>query len=131
MTFEMADGVKITFVPGPNSTKFIGTEARLELTRSSIRAFPEELVPDGLPANDHGQNAARHIQVFAESIRSRKEASSPIDDSVRSDVMSHLCDIAVRSGEKITWDPTKQEIVGGGEKARAMASRPMRPPWTL
>jgi hypothetical protein len=89
------------------------------------------LVPEGLPPNNHGQNGAEHIRVFAESIRSREEASSPIDDSFRSDVMSHLCDIAVRSGEKITWDPAKKEIIEGSEKARAMASRPMRAPWTL
>lgn len=131
MTLRMADGVKITFVPGSNSTKFIGTEARLELTRNSIRAFPKELVPDNLPQNNHRSNGARHIQVFADSIRSREEASSPIDDSVRSDVMSQLCDIAVRTGETITWDPKTQKIIGGTEKAQAMVSRPMRPPWTL
>ena len=131
MTLEMADGVKISFKPGSDSTKFIGSKARLELTRSSIRAFPQGLVPGDLPPNNHGQNAARHIQVFADAIRSREEASSPIDDTVRSDIISHLCDIAVRTGEKITWDPVKQEIIGGSEKARAMASRPMRQPWTL
>ena len=131
MTLNMADGVKITFKPGSDSTKFIGTKGRLELTRNSIRAFPTELVPEGLPPNNHGQNGAQHIQVFADSIKSRKPASSPVNDAVRSDVMSQLCDIAVRTGEKITWDPAEQQIVSGSEKARAMASRPMRKPWML
>ena len=131
MTLQMADGVKITFKPGADSTKFIGSKARLELTRSSIRVFPKELLPGGLPPNDHAGNTARHVQVFADSIRSREEASSPVDDSVRSDVMSHLCDIAVRSGEKITWDPGKQEITGGRQKALAMTGRSIREPWTL
>ena len=45
--------------------------------------------------------------------------------------MSHLCDIAVRTGEKITWDPVRQEIVGGSQKANSMIHRPMREPWTL
>ena len=75
------------------------------MTRNSIRAFPNDLLPDELPANNHGNNAAAHIQAFADSIRSRQPASSPIDDAVRSDVISHLCDIAVRTGERITWDP--------------------------
>jgi glucose-fructose oxidoreductase len=131
MTLQMADGVKITFVAGSDSTKFIGTEARLELTRSSIRAFPTDLVPEGLPGNNHGQNGAAHIQVFADSIRSREQASSPIDDAVRSDVISQLCDIAVRTGEKLTWDPKTQKITGGSDKARGMSSRPIRAPWTL
>ena len=47
------------------------------------------------------------------------------------DIISLLCDIAVRTGEKITWDPKKQELVGASEKAKAMLTRPMRAPWTL
>jgi predicted dehydrogenase len=131
MTLQMADGVKITFKPGSDSTKFIGTKGRLELTRNSIRAFPTELLPAGIPANNHGANTARHIGVFAESIRSRQPASSPIEDAVRSDLMSQLCDIAVRSGEKITWDPAKRQLTGGSDKALAMTHRAMRKPWTL
>jgi predicted dehydrogenase len=131
MTLQMADGVKITFKPGSDSTKFIGTEGRVEMTHSSLRAFPADLLPDDVPANNHGNNGAQHIQVFADSIRSRRQTSSPIDDAVRSDVMSHLCDIAVRTGEKITWNPAQQQITGGSDEARAMTRRPMREKWTL
>jgi predicted dehydrogenase len=131
MALQMADGVKITFVPGSDSTKFIGTEGRLELTRQSIRAFPQELLPGDFPANNHTQNSSRHLENFADAIRTRQETSSPMNDAVRSDVMSHLCDIAIRTGEQITWDPVKQEIIGGSDKAKAMASRPVRAPWTL
>ncbi len=131
MTLRMADNVKVTVKTGSDSTKFVGTEARLELTRSSIRAFPNDLLQGDLPSNNHGGNIARHIQNFAESIRSRQQASSPVNAAVRSDVMSHLCDIAVRTGEKITWDPAQQQITDGSEKARAMAKRPLREPWTL
>lgn len=131
MTLRMSDGVKITFKPGSDSTKFIGTKGRLELTRSSIRAFPTELLPTDIPANDHAANTVQHIGVFADSIRSRQPASSPIEDAVRSDLISQLCDIAVRTGEKITWDPAKRRITGGSDKAMAMISRPMHEPWTL
>ena len=88
-------------------------------------------LPDGLPANNHRENGAKHIQVFADSIRSRQPASSPIDDAVRSDIISHLCDIAVRTGEKLTWDPKKMKITRGSQRAGEMFSRPMRRPWTL
>ncbi len=131
MAIRMSDGVKISFRTGTDSTKFIGTKGRLELTRSSIRAFPTELLPAEIPANDHAANARQHIGVFADSIRSRQPASSPIEDAVRSDLMSQLCDIAVRTGEKITWDPAKQRIADSSDKAIAMTSRPMHEPWTL
>ena len=54
-----------------------------------------------------------------------------VEESVRSDIISHLCDIAVRTGETVTWDPDKMDLVGGSERARAMMSRPLRGPWTL
>ena len=131
MTFTMADGVKITFVPGSDSTKFIGSEGSLELTRSSIRANPTTLIDAELPGNNHGMNAANHIQNFVDAIREGGQTSSHVEDAMRSDIMSHLCDIAVRTGEKVTWDPKKQQLVGGSQKARHMVSRPMRSPWTL
>lgn len=131
ITLKMADGVKITFVPGSDSTKFIGTEGRLELTRNSIRAFPKELVPNDLPPRERDHDSAAHLQNFAAAVRTRKEASSPVDDAVRSDVISHLCNIAVRTGEKLTWDPVRKDLIGGSEKARAMMKRPLREPWKL
>ena len=131
MTLRMADGLKITFKPGSDSTKFIGTDARLEMTRSSLRAYPRTLLPANFTPDNHENTTVKHIQSFIDSIRSRRDPSSPIDDAVRSDVISQLCDIAARTGEKVTWDPLKQQLIGGREKAKAMLARPMRKPWTL
>ncbi len=131
MKLTMADGVKITFGAGSDSTKFIGSDANLELTRSSIRTNPTELVDKQLPGNNHGLNGAQHIQGFADAIREGGQTSSHVVDAMRSDIISHLCDIAVRTGEKITWDPKQQQLVGASAEAGAMLSRPMRAPWTL
>ncbi|MBN1852383.1 MAG: Gfo/Idh/MocA family oxidoreductase [Pirellulales bacterium] len=131
LTLTMADHVKITFRPGSDSTKFIGSEGSLELTRSSIRANPTELLDKKLPNNDHARNAASHIQEFADSIRNGEQTKSHIVDAMRSDIISHLCDIAVRTGEKLTWDPKQEQLVGGSEKAIGMLHRAMRSPWTL
>jgi hypothetical protein len=54
-----------------------------------------------------------------------------VQESVRSDIISHLCDIAIRTGEKITWDPIHQKMTAGSQKAQAMLSRPMRGVWGL
>ena len=69
-------------------------------------------------------------QDFIDSIKSRKEAVSPIGDSVRSDIISHLCNIAVRTGRKITWDSKKEVIVNDAEAAK-LTHVPLREPWTL
>ena len=72
----------------------------------------------------------RQDQNFVDSIKSRQEAVSPIGDSVRSDIISHLSNIAVRTGRKIPWDPKKSVIVGDPEAAK-LTHRDLREPWTL
>jgi hypothetical protein len=67
---------------------------------------------------------------FIECVKSRKTPVSNIDDAVRSDIISHVGDIAIRSGRKITWDPINEQIVGDPEASR-MLNRAMREPWKL
>ncbi len=61
---------------------------------------------------------------------SRRTPVSDIDSAVQSDFISHLGDIAVRTGRKIRWDP-RQETIVGDEAAARMMHRPLREPWML
>jgi glucose-fructose oxidoreductase len=131
MEIRMSDGVKVTFTVGDNSTKFIGSDGKVELTRVAIRTSPKSWLPEGLPPHNHGRDVARHVANFAECIRTRETPLSNVADAVRSDVISHLCDIAVRTGEKITWDPLQQQLVGPGVRGSGMLSRPLRQPWSV
>ena len=63
-------------------------------------------------------------------MRTRSTPVSDIDSAVQSDIISHLSDIAIRTGRKIRWDEQKEEIVGDALASR-MLTRPMREPWTL
>ena len=78
----------------------------------------------------HLIESPNHAQNFIDAVKSRKPTVSPLDQAVRSDTISQLCDIAVRTKRKITWDPKTLKIVGDDEAAK-MVSRPMRAPWTL
>jgi len=131
VTVQMGNGVVMTFKPGSDSTKFIGTEGWVDVRRAGIDAEPKSLLKLELGPNDvHLTRSPRHDQNFIEAIKSGGKAIAPIDEAVRSDIISHMCDIAIRTGRKITWDPKKEEIVGDPEAAK-MLSRPMRPPWKL
>lgn len=44
---------------------------------------------------------------------------------IRSDTISHLSNIAARTGRKLSFDPVK-EIIVGDDKANALLNRPMR-----
>jgi glucose-fructose oxidoreductase len=128
---QLADGVKMTFKPGGDSTKFIGPHGWVDIRRGGINAEPKSLLSSKIgPGDVHLFNSPRHDQNFIDSIKSRRPAVSPIGDAVRSDIISHLSDIAVRTGRKITWDPKREVIVDDAE-ASTMLSRPLREPWTL
>jgi hypothetical protein len=134
MRIQFGDGVKVTFKPGRDSTKFIGSEGWVRVWRESangIDAEPKSLLTSKLGPDDvHLIESPGHAQNFIDSVKSRKPPVSPLDQAVRSDTISQLCDIAVRTKRKITWDPKTLTIVGDDEAAK-MASRPMRAPWTL
>ena len=123
--------VEFTFKPGGDSTRFIGPDGWVQVRRGGIAAEPASLLKSEIGSNDvHLLESPRQDQNFIDSIKSRHEAVSPIDDSVRSDNISQLCDIAVRTGRKITWDP-KKEVIVGDEDATKRCHRDMRAPWTL
>ena len=74
-------------------------------------------------SHNHGEN-------FAESVKTRRDPVSNIDDAVRSDIISHVCDIAIRCGRKVIWDPVKEQFVGD-EQATRMMTRAWREPWSV
>jgi len=128
---EMAGGVAMTFKPGGDSTKFIGTEGWIRISRAGWDAEPKSLMTSALGPNDvHLIRSQSQSQNFIDAVKARRGAVSPLADAVRSDIISHMCDIAIRVRRKITWDPRTERIVGDDE-ATWLLSRPMREPWTI
>ncbi len=131
MKLHMADGVEMTFKPGGDSTKFIGPEGWVEVRRSGIDAEPKSLLKSKLGSGDvHLIESRNHCRNFIDAVKARRDGVSTLADAVRSDIISHLCDIAVRLNRKVRWDPTKEEILGDAEASKLL-HRPMRQPWTL
>jgi predicted dehydrogenase len=133
VTVKMADGVTMKFRPGADLTKFIGTEGWVAVARGTDRnqAQPASLLSSKIdPDTAHLIDSPAQDQNFIDCVRTRTDPVSNLEDAVRSDVISHLCDIAIRTGRAITWDPKQEKIIGDSE-AEKMLSRPMRAPWTL
>jgi predicted dehydrogenase len=126
MKIHFGNGIPMTFKTGGDSTKFIGSEGWVQISRGGLDASPKSLLPTW--KNDVW--VTPHMQNFIDCVKSRKSAIAPLDEAVRSDTISHLCNIAVRTKRKITWDPKTKTIVGDAEAAQMM-HRTMRAPWTL
>jgi hypothetical protein len=128
---QMAGGVKMTFKTGGDATKFIGSEGWIRLSRTDWDAEPKSLMKEMIADQDSRLvHSVNHYQNFIDAVKSRRGTVSPLADAVRSDIISHLCDIAIRLKRKVTWDPKMEAIVGDAEASK-MCSRTMRSPWTL
>jgi len=129
MTLKMANGVTITFKPGGDSTKFIGEAGWIDVRRKGTTASDPAWLKEN-PSDSPLVRSGHHAGDFIAAVKSRKDPVSDIEGAVRSDIISQLCDIAVRTGREITWDPKTRTIVGDAEASKLL-SRPMRGPWTL
>ena len=78
----------------------------------------------------HLYKSTNHWQNFIDSVHSRKPAIAPIEVAYRAISVGLLGEIAMTTGQKIKWDPDKQEIIGN-PAAERLLNRPYRKPWTL
>lgn len=131
MTISLAGGVTMTFRTGTDSTLFTGPEGWIRVSRAGWDAHPKSLLKEKVDPKEARLRVSRnHYQDFVDSVKARTDGVSGLRDAVRSDLISHLCDLAVRLERKLTWDPKAETIVNDAEAARLM-HRPMRSPWTL
>lgn len=145
-TCTYADGLVMRFVDSdtakkvvPNHDQFksgdgtllIGEEGWVAAWRGGWKTSPESLMRKGKdPGPKHLVESKSHQENFIDGVLARKQPVANLHSAIRSDIMTHLCDISIRTGRKVTWDPEKETIVGN-RKARKLMKRPMRAPWTL
>ncbi len=126
-----ADGVDFTLTTGSDKTTFVGTKGWVAASRGGISAEPESLLTVKIkPDEIHLLQDTHHYRDFLDCVLTRRTPVSNIDSAVQSDFMSHLGDIAIRTGRKIRWDPAKEAIIGD-EAASRLMSRATRAPWTI
>ncbi len=145
MEIQCANGVKMSYwangVKKENETpalanlgnyaQIIGEEGWIAPYYADFACEPASLKTSVIgPDEIHLPVSRGQERNFIECVRTRKTPVADIDDAVHSDIISHICEIAVRVGRKITWDPVKEEIIDDAE-ASGMLTRAMRAPWQL
>lgn len=103
------------FIEGPNGCVYPGFR-----TEPASLASLVQMLPDPEP----------QIDDFDVSVETRN--SFPINEMTgnRSNILVHLANIAIRTGRKLTFNPVRMCFVND-PGANALASQPMRLPWTL
>jgi len=115
MSAELAKPVVAKYCPAQqytDGTTFFGTKGWVSLSRGGVFASnPDWFKLHSCEGTRRVLYKNRYYKSFVESVRDRSASIAPIDDAVRSDALSHLSLMAVKSGGEVVWDPAKYEIV--------------------
>ena len=133
MTLKYADGTTLIIESGewgdpqPNNDVFIET-TRYRIKSASSRGQSPELEPLFEQTN-RLPDPPPLINVET-AVKTRRQPGGNASTSHRSVSLLHLCNIAIRLGRKLKFDPAKQ-IFPGDDQANRLVDVPMRAPWQV
>ena len=114
-----------------HGTTFYGEKGWISVDRRKMYSSDPALEKVQIKESEKQLYAAKgQARNFVDCIRSREKTISPFESAIRSDTISHLSDIVVRTGRAITWDPAAEQIVGDAEASKHL-DRPMREGWKI
>ena len=152
VSYEYKSGVKLRFMSTDvveaqdvwnyreakegNTTTFYGSKGWISVGRHSAESNVSEISkkfkefprnPENGRINNHGDRTG---QEFIDVINGKINETNPLDEAILSDCVSHMGNIAIRTGRKITWDPAQGEVIGDKE-ANSWFVRGMRSPYAV
>ena len=132
VTYTYASGVElICSAKGKNGILFTGDAGWIFVDRARIEASEPRLLDEPLSADAIRLHSSDdHIRNFLDCVKNREKPVCDAQIGHRSASVSHLGNIAIRTGESLRWDPSAERFIAN-TAADAMLVRPMRSPWTL
>jgi myo-inositol 2-dehydrogenase/D-chiro-inositol 1-dehydrogenase len=113
--------------PPPNNDAFIQTE-KYKIKSASARGQSPQLEP--LYEQSARLPDPPPLITFETAVKTRRQPGGNASVSHRSVSLLHLCNIAIRLGRKLDFDPVKQ-IFPGDDQANRLVDVPMRAPWQV
>ncbi|MCE1197500.1 MAG: Gfo/Idh/MocA family oxidoreductase [Marinilabiliales bacterium] len=118
-----------------NGTTFYGTKGYISVSRSAVESDIPELhvklnsVPKQANGRVKGENNTMGRR-FISIVRGKEPELCPLADAILSDTISHMGDMAIRTGRKVIWDPVLGEVQGDAE-ANQLYQRNFRAPYQV
>ena len=115
-----------------SGTTWYGDKGWIHVNRGEIlEASDPKILEEVIGEKEiHLIKSDNHWQNFVDCVRSGQKTIAPIEVAYRAISVALLGEIAMQTGQKIKWDPDKEEIIGNPVAARLL-DRPYRTPWQL
>ena len=113
-----------------NAVQFIGTDGKIEVSRSFLRTFPDESVAlaDLKESDKRVYFSDNHYRDWVQAIRNRKKPVSDVETGHRTAAMCNIANIAYELQRPLKFDPKAEEFIGD-PYADILLSRPYRGKW--
>jgi len=132
LVWEHKVGVGLGLYGRPWGMSFTGTEGTLVINDSGWEILREpsrdQLEPRKFPGGSDPRPA--HVRNFLDCVKSRRPPVEPLEVGQQVSTVAHLGNLALRAGRKITWDSTREQVVGDPQ-ANRLVSVDYRAPWRL
>lgn len=132
LKMKYANGVVVTHKDWGerNALQFIGTEGKIEVSRSFLRTFPDKsLAKADLKESDtRVYFSDNHYQDWVQAIRKRTLPISDVETGHRTAAMCNIANIAYELQRPLKYDPETEKFVGD-PYADMLLSRPYRGKW--
>lgn len=118
-----------------NTTTFFGSKGWISVGRGSAESNIPEIQKkfDDFAKNENGWiigDGYKMGQLFVDVVQGKIAETNPLNEAILSDCISHMGNMAIRTGRKITWDPVKGTVKNDDE-ANQWFVRKMRAPYTV
>jgi len=113
-----------------NAVQFIGTEGKIEVSRSFLRTFPnEKLAKQDLKETDKRVYFSdNHYQDWVDAMKKRTKPISDVEIGHSTSALCNVANIAYEVQRPLLWNPEEEEFTGD-DWANMMLDRPYRGKW--
>jgi predicted dehydrogenase len=127
VTMRVANRSRLTHGMG---TVWYGDKGWIHVNRGDvIKASDPKILEENIgPEETRLYKSTDHHQNFLDCIKTREETITPAEVALRSISVGLIGEIAMLTGQKLAWDPDKEEFTNSAH-ANRMLIRPYRSPW--
>jgi len=132
VVYRYGDGVELEYqMTGRPAVRFEGDDGWIEAVwNQGVKAEPKTIIDQPFGPNELRLPLLNEKLDFIQSVKRRTPTLIPAEVGHRTNSMCHLGLIAIKLGQKLAWDPQREQFVQN-EAANRLLDRPLRAPWRL
>ncbi|HKL33510.1 MAG TPA: hypothetical protein VJ919_13305, partial [Tangfeifania sp.] len=113
-----------------NAVQFIGTEGRIEVSRSFLRTFPDKSLAKAelKPGDKRVYYSDNHYQDWVDAMKKRTRPVSDVETGHRTASVCNVTNIAYELGRPLVWNPETEKFEND-DYANLMVGRSYRGKW--